>query len=346
VRVLILGGTGFIGQQIAHRLVASGHEITIFHRGNDVPHLPEGVRVVHGDRNRLDQSTDDFRRLRPEVVVDCIAFTQQQTASLVEVFRSTAKRLVVLSSGDVYRANDLLFGRVVGAIEPTPLSESSALRERLYPYRGMPIPQAYGINWDDYDKILVERTVLGDDNLRSTVLRLPMVYGPGAREGAKRRFFAYLKRMDDGRPAILMDGRTARWRAPWGYAGDVAEAVRLVVDDERAAGEIYNVGESDGLDMQGWVWELAAVVGWTGEVLVVDEPCPPPNIPRQLNLDQHLDMDTTKIRRDLGYRETISRCEALEKTVIWDREHPPTDIDPGQFDYIAEDAILSRVSTE
>jgi nucleoside-diphosphate-sugar epimerase len=346
VRVLVLGGTGFIGQQIARRLVASGHEIAIFHHGNDVPHLPEGVRVAHGDRNRLDQSTDDFRRLHPEVVVDCIAFTQQQAASLVEVFRSTAKRLVVLSSGDVYRANDLLFGRVVGAIEPTPLSESSALRERLYPYRGMPIPQAYGINWDDYDKILVERTVLGDDNLRSTVLRLPMVYGPGAREAAKRRFFAYLKRMDDGRPAILMDERTARWRAPWGYAADVAEAVRLVVDDERAAGEIYNVGESDGLDMQGWVRELGAVVGWTGEVIVVDEPCPPPNIPRQLNLDQHLDMDTTKIRRDLGYRETISRCEALEKTVIWDREQPPTDVDPGQFDYIAEDAILSRVSTE
>jgi nucleoside-diphosphate-sugar epimerase len=346
VRVLVLGGTGFIGQQIAHRLVASGHEITIFHRGHDVRNLPEGVRVVHSDRNRLDQSTDDFRRLRPEVVVDCIAFTQQQAASLVEVFRSTAKRLVVLSSGDVYRANDLLFGRVVGAIEPTPLSESSALRERLYPYHGMPVPQAYGINWDDYDKILVERTVLGDDNLRSTVLRLPMVYGPGAREAAKRRFFAYLKRMDDGRPAILMDERTARWRAPWGYAGDVAEAVRLAMDNDQAAGEIYNVGESDGLDMQGLVTELAVVVGWTGELVVVDEPCPPPNIARQLNLDQHLDMDTTKIRRDLGYRETISRCEALEKTVIWDREHPPTDVDPGQFDYIAEDAILSRAGTE
>jgi nucleoside-diphosphate-sugar epimerase len=95
VRVLVLGGTGFIGQQIAHRLVASGHEITIFHRGNDVRNLPEGVRVVHGDRNRLDQSADDFRRIRPEVVVDCIAFTQQQAASLVDVFRSIAKRLVV-----------------------------------------------------------------------------------------------------------------------------------------------------------------------------------------------------------------------------------------------------------
>jgi nucleoside-diphosphate-sugar epimerase len=343
VRVLILGGTGFIAHHIVHRLVASGHEITVFHRGTGAANLPEGVGVVHGDRNQLAQSASDFRRLRPDVVIDCIAFTQQQAASLVDVFRGLTKRVVVLSSGDVYRANDLLFGRFVGTIEPTPLKESSALRDRFYPYRGMPIPQAYGINWDDYDKILVERVVLGDRDLRATVLRLPMVYGPGAREAAKRRLFAYLRRMDDGRPAILMDERTARWRGPCGYAGDVAEAVRLVVDNERTAGEIYNVGESDGLDMQGWVRELAAVVGWAGEVIVMDESCPPPNIPRQLNLDQHLDMDTTKIRRDVGYRETMSRREALEKTVAWDREHPPTDVDPGQFDYLAEDAILIRV---
>ena len=342
MRVLILGGTGFLGSPIAHRLLACGHEVTIFHRGTSGVNVPKGVGIVHGDRNQLDQSADDLRRLRPDVVVDCIAFTQQQAESFVDVFRGVSKRVVVLSSGDVYRANDILFGRVTGACERTPLSESSPLRERFYPYRGMAIPQAYGVNWDDYDKILVERVVLSDGNLPATVLRLPMVYGPGAREAVKRRFFAYLKRIDDGRPAILLDQRTARWRAPWGYAGDVAEAVRLVVENKRTTGEIYNVGESKGLDIQSWIRELAAVVGWTGRVVVVDEPCPPPNIPRQLNLDQHLDMDTTKIRHDLGYHETVSRRDALAKTVVWDRDDAPNDVDPAQFDYVAEDAILSR----
>ena len=93
-----------------------------------------------------------------------------------------------------------LFARVPGAIETTPLTESSALRERLYPYRGRRIPGVYDFNWDDYDKILVERAVLNNNDLPATVLRLPMVYGPGAREAVKRRFFVYLKRMDDGRP--------------------------------------------------------------------------------------------------------------------------------------------------
>jgi nucleoside-diphosphate-sugar epimerase len=343
LRVLILGGTGFIGLSIAQRLLASGHEITIFHRGTSAANLPKGAGILHGDRNQLELSADDFRRLRPDVVVDCIAFTAQQAKSLVQVFRQVSKRVVVLSSGDVYRANDLLFRRVAGAIEPTPLSESSALRERFYPYRGVPIPQAYGVNWDDYDKILVERVALSDGDLSATILRLPMVYGPGALEVIKRRFFVYLKRIDDGRPAILLDERTARWRAPWGYSDDVAEAVRLVVENERAAGEVYNVGESDGLDIQSWIGELAAVVGWTGRVVVMDEPCPSPNISRELNLDQHLDMDTTKIRRDLAYHETTSRREALAKTVVWDREHPPKEVDPAQFDYVAEDAILRRV---
>jgi len=141
--------------------------------------------------------------------------------------------------------------------------------------------------------------------------------------------------------AILLDARTAKWRAPWGYTADVAEAVGLAVEQDRAAGDVFNVGETDSPDMQGWVRELAAGAGWRGQLVVVDEPCAPPNLPRSLNLDQNLDMDTTKIRRDLGYRETMSRREALEHTIAWDREYPPKHIDPSQFDYAAEDAILS-----
>ena len=73
--------------------------------------------------------------------------------------------------------------------------------------------------------------------------------------------------------------------------------------------------------------------------------CPPPSLPRTLNLDQHLDMDTTKIREELEYRETTSRREALRRMVAWDRAHPPIHVDPSQFDYGAEDAIVTRVST-
>ena len=93
---------------------------------------------------------------------------------------------------------------------------------------------------DDYDKILVERVVIGEPDLPGTILRLPMIYGPG---DDAHRLFPYLKRMDDGRPAILMEEVRARWRWARGYVEDVAEAVVSAVLDDRAAGRVYNVSE-------------------------------------------------------------------------------------------------------
>lgn len=131
--------------------------------------------------------------------------------------------------------------------------------------------------------------------------------------------------------------------SPWGYTENIAEAVRLAVESERAAGEIYNICELGQPDMLSWVRELAAAAGWVGRIVVVDEPGPPPNLPRHMNLEQHLDMDSAKIRSELGYREIVTRQEALARTVAWDHSHPPEAMDPAQFDYGAENAILNRV---
>src|SRR5260370_6628306 len=180
MRVLILGGTGFLGPQITGRLLAFSHEVTVFHRGATDANVHKGVDVIHGDRNRLDQSFEDLRRFRHDVVVDVIASTQAQAESLVAAFRGYAGRLVVLSSGHVYRANDILFRRVEGDVDPTPLVESSPLRERLYPYLGMSIPQRYGFHWDAYEKILVDRKGLRETRRPTTTLPLPIAYRPVA----------------------------------------------------------------------------------------------------------------------------------------------------------------------
>jgi len=58
--------------------------------------------------------------------------------------------------------------------------------------------------------------------------------------------------------------------------------------------------------MQGWLRELAVAAGWNAGWLSSNQTCPPPNFPRNLNLDQHLDMDTKKLRHELGYVETLS----------------------------------------
>jgi nucleoside-diphosphate-sugar epimerase len=180
---------------------------------------------------------------------------------------------------------------------------------------------------------------MGEPGLPGTILRFPMVYGPRDRQ---HRLFEYLKRMDDGRPAILLDEGMANWRWTKGYVENLATAVLLAVTQKRAAGRIYNVGEQDTLTWAEWVRAIGHMAGWDGEVVAVPKTHLPQKLVSDENTDQHLVVDTTRIREELGYREHIPREEALRQTVAWQRAHPPDKVDPDRFDYAAEDAVLNR----
>ncbi len=340
MKVLVIGGTGFIGPELVRRLSASKHDVTVFHRGSAAPGLPANVCHIFGNRNRLPDFAGEFRRFAPDVVVDVIAATARQAQALMHTFRGLAGRVVVLSSGDVYRAFGIFQRNESGPPEPVPLAEDAPLRQNLHIlrdlFRSMSLDPDGWIQ-EDYEKILVERVVMSDSELPGTLLRLPMVYGPG---DPHHRFFPYWKRMEDGRTVILLDEGTAAWRSTWGYVGDVAHAIALAVENDRARGRIYNVSEAESLTMADWVREIARARGWTGRIVIAPQPCPPPNLMAQRDTRQHLATDSSRIRRELRYRETISREEALERTLAWERDHPPAKLDPAAFDYAAEDRIL------
>jgi hypothetical protein len=156
---------------------------------------------------------------------------------------------------------------------------------------------------------------MGTAGLPGTVLRLPAVYGPG---DYQHRLFEYLKRMDDGRPAILLGEGMASWRWTHGYVEDIVLAVVLAVTDERAAGGVYNVGEPDPPSWAGWVSEIGDA-GWDGEVVAVPDDRLPEHLDWGLATRQHWVADTSRIRWELGFQEEISREEALRRTVRWER---------------------------
>ena len=336
MRILVIGGTGFSGPHVVRRLVNMGHDIGLFHRGQTEADLPGCVKHLLGDREHLEDYAGEFIRFDPEIVLDMIPSTERHARSVTSMFAGIAQRVVSISSQDVYRAYGKLIGIEPGPIEPVTLNEKSPLRRKLYPYRERvdPTHRAY-----HYEKILVERVLMSNPELPGTILRYPMVYGPG---DSQHRLFQYLKRMDDNRPAIVLGEGMANWRWTKGYAENMAAAVVLAVTDERAAGQIYNVGEEEALSEAEWVKAIGVAAGWSGEVVIVPEDRVPDPLAPDIDTAQHLVVDTEFIRKDLGYTEPVSRDDALRRTVAWEREHPPEEIDPRAFNYAAEDALLAE----
>ena len=338
MRILVIGGTGFSGPHVVRRLNELGHELLLYHRGQVEADLPDGIRHVHGDRWHLDGATEELTRFAPQIVLDMIPRNEQDAWAVVSLFKGIARRVVALSSQDVYRAYGRLIGIESGAVEPVPLTEDAPLRTMLYPYwkrskRPHDPP-------NHYEKILAELIYMGDSELPGTVLRFPMVYGPRDRQ---HRLFEYLKRMDDCRPAVVLEQGMANWRWTKGYVENVAVAVVLAVTDERATGQIYNVGEKETLSEAEWVRAIGVAAGWSGEVVIVPEDCVPGHLVPDINTAQHLVVDTSRIREELGYTELVSRDEALRRAVAWERVHPPEEVDLKAFNYAVEDALLAEL---
>lgn len=104
MRIFVIGGTRFIGPAVVTRLAALGHKLTVFHRGQNEAVLPPEVVHIHGDRQRLAEYADHLRRSKPDVVLDMAAMTEADAQVVVAAVRGVARRAVVVSSQDVYRA--------------------------------------------------------------------------------------------------------------------------------------------------------------------------------------------------------------------------------------------------
>ncbi|WP_233219991.1 NAD-dependent epimerase/dehydratase family protein [Pleurocapsa sp. CCALA 161] len=268
-----------------------------------------------------------------------IPYTAKDAQGVVDTFQDIAQRVVAISSQDVYRARDIIWQRETGIIDPIPLTEDSPLRSQLYPYRGLSDdPFAH-----DYDKIPVEQVYMSASNISATIIRLPMVYGAGDNW---HRLYPYIKRMDDKRPAIVLEEKLARWQGCYGYVENVARAIALAINDEKAQGRIYNVSESI-ITVADLVRAIASIIGWQGEIVILPKSQMPDIYKFEANLDQHLVSDSTRIRTELSYTEIVARHQALKRTIAWEREYPPEVVaEIGQaklLDYQDEDAILASL---
>src|SRR5690348_2258516 len=122
MRIVMLGGTGFIGPAVVQALREHGHTVTLFHRGRTQADLPDAVLHILGNREQLLDYQPTFAQLAPDIVLDMFAGTEAESNILMQTFRNITGRVVVISSGDVYRAYDHLRKRQPGPPDPVPLT--------------------------------------------------------------------------------------------------------------------------------------------------------------------------------------------------------------------------------
>ncbi len=111
MRILVIGGTGFIGPRVVRLLHQQGHTITVFHRGKTEVDLPTEVQHFHcGDASdnleligwrihSLPKYTNEFKRLAPDIVLDMTPVGEQDAQIVMDTFRGITQRIVAISSG-------------------------------------------------------------------------------------------------------------------------------------------------------------------------------------------------------------------------------------------------------
>lgn len=238
MRILVIGGTQFIGREIVQRLVTRGHDVAVLHRRDHHDLGPE-VRNLQADRSDLETVTRVLREQRFEAAFDLAYDWEKGTpAGQVEaVARSCGDRL----HRYVFMSSIAAYGGGLDLRETDPLAPDDH-------------PNPYVQHKASAERALFR--MHADAGFPVTTFRPPFVHGP--RQPFYREQF-FWDRLHDGRPIILPDGGTTPTQ--WAYAADVAEACVRALEVPEAAGEAFNMAHVEPTTQRSFVEALARVAG-------------------------------------------------------------------------------------
>ncbi|WP_216908961.1 NAD-dependent epimerase/dehydratase family protein [Synechococcus sp. CCY 0621] len=269
MRILVMGGTRFVGRPLVNRLLDAGHELTLFTRGRQP--VPEGIEHLQGDRS----SAEGLAALqdRPfDVIVDSSGRTQEDTRQVIERTGPPSHRLVYVSSAGVYADSELW-----------PLDEDSPTD-----------PQSRHAGKLDTEAWLRQ------EGIPFTSFRPTYIVGPGNYNPVESWFF---DRIVHGRPVPLPgDGSTI---TQLGHVADLAAAMARCIEVEAAANRIYNCTGSQGISFRGLVAAAARACGTDPEAVEIRS-FDPAGLDKKarkafpLRL-AHFLTDTHRVRRELAW---------------------------------------------
>lgn len=310
MRVLVLGGTRFIGRAAVLDLLAAGHEVLLVHRGEHEPEGMPDVEHLHADRRNLSARRDEIARFAPDALLDTSAMTGPDAEAVIRAV-GDGPRMLALSSIDVLRAFGSVWSETV--TDPLPLTEQSPVRQMPSPDRGVR-RDGWDFDFDRYEKLDVERAYLARG---ATVCRLPFVYGE---HDYQRREEPILRRVRGGAERIEIGAGT--WLGSRGYVGDIARGLRLALESDEAREEVLHLCEWPCHSIRAWVEQILDAAGWDGELAQVPDDRVADDLDLTVAIPQHLLVDPTKARLLLGW-EHGDPTERVARSVRWHLANPP-----------------------
>ena len=328
MRTIVLGGTRFIGRAVVAELVAAGHDVLVVHRGEHEPDVLTAVPHIHVHRQELASCAEEFRRFRPDGVIDVSAMSGSDATTALAALPE-GPRLVGVSSIDVYRAFTAVWaGAVTDAV---PLTEDSPLRDGPPPDRTY-VMEGYDYEPSESDNVDVEAAYLAHGG---TVCRLPMVYGP---HDYKHREDFVLRRVRAQRSQLPIGAGGFLWSR--GYAPELARGIRSALEHPAAAGEVFNLCEAQCAPLRLWIEQIIVAAGAELDLVRVPDEALPEDLDITAHIAQHWLASPTKAKHVLGWvhREPAT---CVSESVAWHMQHSPS----GDIDFTQDDRALALAAT-
>jgi 2'-hydroxyisoflavone reductase len=168
LRILILGGTAFLGPQVVEAALARGHSVTLFNRGKTNPQLFPDLEKLHGDRDpRKGEGLKALEGRTWDAVVDTSGYYPRMVRASAELLAGRIRQYIFISSISVYSDNS-----IVGMDESGPIGTIED-----------PTVETMGDQFQNYGplKALCEQAAEAAMPGHTTSIRPGLIVGPGDR---------------------------------------------------------------------------------------------------------------------------------------------------------------------
>jgi nucleoside-diphosphate-sugar epimerase len=312
MRILIMGGTRFIGVYLTRILVAQGHEVVLFNRGNlAVP--VEGVEQLQGDRTNSDQLKQALAGQLFDVIFDNNGRELNDTQPLIELFKDKIQQFIYMSSAGVYLKSDQL-----PHVEGDDLDPQSR-------HKGKADTEAY----------------LLEQKIPFTAFRPTYIYGPQNYNDLEAWFFDRVVR---DRPVPIPGN--GQHITQFGHVQDLVRAMVLAVGNPKALGQIYNVSGQSTVTFDGLARVCAAVAGKSPNDLKIVH-----YDPKSFDFGkrkafplrpQHFFADIHKAQSDLNWSPEFDLVSGLKDS--FQNDYLASGRNLAEIDFSLDDQILASVT--